>query len=151
MSSSVQSFHLLELNMVSLKKLRQRSNAFIRRFVRKTTTARVYCYDEDYERIRWTPFLRFYSAIGFIRLPKPDKYRPEFDRIFSEPVVPVSSLHRVFVKRSVGPVDIFCVECDYEPSTSVSDCQDSESICLDDFEEFDQELDFFLPGAVLDE
>jgi hypothetical protein len=52
-------------------------------FRRKRNRDRVYVYDPDLEHYRTSWFLKFYSALGCIHLPRPEKYNPdEFTDIF---------------------------------------------------------------------
>ena len=53
-------------------------------FRRKRNRDRVYVYDPDLEHYQTSWFLNFYSALGCIRLPRPEKYNPDdFTDIFS--------------------------------------------------------------------
>ena len=53
-------------------------------FRRKRNRDRVYVYNPDLEHYRTSWFLKFYSALGCIRIPKPEKYNPgDFTDIFS--------------------------------------------------------------------
>ena len=53
----------------------------------RRSKTRVYVFDPDVEDYRRTPFIRFYSALGCIVLPTPEKYHPDppFTDIFSIP------------------------------------------------------------------
>ena len=55
----------------------------LRHFFRPSVTkTRVYVFDED--EIRPSAFVKFYMALGFIRLPKREKYEPVFDDLFAD-------------------------------------------------------------------
>ena len=66
---------------------------------------RVYVFDPDVEEFNYRKswFLRFYSALGCISLPKPQKYYPEFTDVFQEPLRP---------KTPAPPVCESCTEFD---------------------------------------
>ena len=74
-------FLSVSLMMQLCKSLTTKLTSFFRR---KRNRDRVYVYDPDLEHYRTSWFLRFYSALGCINIPQPEKYQPgEFSDIFS--------------------------------------------------------------------
>ena len=74
-------FLSVSLMMQLCKSLTSKLSSFFRR---KRNRDRVYVYDPDLEHYRTSWFLRFYSALGCINIPQPEKYQPgEFTNIFS--------------------------------------------------------------------
>ena len=57
----------------------------ITKVLRKNKPDRVYIYDEEVEALHHSKFLRFYSALGFIHIPKRQKYDPESHNQSSRP------------------------------------------------------------------
>ena len=123
---SVISNQLLRYEMVSMKKL----TAYISHRLRpRRTKTRVYVYDPDLEDYRRTPFIRFYSALGCIVLPKPEKYHPD------PPFTDIFSVSSSCSSASSSPVPS-------RPCSKLSNC----SNFYDDFESdnFEDDLEIFI-------
>ena len=57
----------------------------ITKVLKKNKSDRVYIYDEEVEALHQSKFLRVYAALGFIHLPKRQKYNPERHNLKSRP------------------------------------------------------------------
>ena len=125
--------YLLEFLSVSLmmqlcKSLTTKLSSFFRR---KRNRDRVYVYDPDLEHYRASWFLRFYSAIGCINIPKPEKYHPgEFTDICStmgQDDISISSAFQTYQPAVGSGSDIDEIEEDLEIITLGEDLPPVES------------------------
>ena len=79
---------------------------------RKKRSDRVYVYDEEVEAYRRSRFARFYGALGFIHVPRRERYQPEV----RESPLPLLS-PSTSVEWEVEGVEVLTLEGDLPPRT----------------------------------
>ena len=105
------------LSIVSLKMKMSKTLKKVTKCFRKKRSDRVYVYDEEVEAYRRSRFARFYGALGFIHVPRREKYQPEV-RVRESPLpLPSRSTSVEGEEWEVEGVEVLTLEGDLPPRT----------------------------------